>query len=583
MVLDILRLTKESLVTYSRLPIIGFFSSILLISTFAANAQQLDGQSNSGSLNNSDDDGSVVADINTESYLETVSKLETRVDHPFQPTASDLLIQQAEEKLHRGRESYRQKDSERARHEFDDAIELMLRASDNPSDRLLYESRMEEMVDSIHRLDMAGLGAAVPPSNSPQFEKAPLEELLQMTFPLDPKIKNKVQGELSATTSELPLTMNDAVLSYINYFSGKGHRTMVAGLERAGKYRPMIERVLSEEGVPLELIHLAQAESGFLPRALSNKAAAGMWQFVKFRGQQYGLNQTLLTDDRLDPEKATRAAARHLKDLYHEFGNWYLAIAAYNCGPGNVEKAVERTGYADFFELRARRAIPAETTNYVPIILAMTIMTKNAKEYGLDEVVPQTPLEYDTVDMNAATNLELIGDLTDTPVSQLMELNPALLKSIAPDGYSVRVPKGSGSTLSAAIQTVPATQRASWRMHLVTEGDTLAAIARRYGSTPKSIADANQLGNGMPNNGDRLLIPAAYHTPASRPVTQTFASRQKKSATQRTVVVTASTAKRIPVHTTVRTATKLAPAAALKPVAKHRTTGAVMAQVRSAN
>ena len=158
-----------------------------------------------------------------------------------------------------------------------------------------------------------------------------------------------------------------------------------------------------------------------------------MWQFVKFRGQQYGLNQTDLTDDRLDPEKATRAAARHLKDLYSEFGNWYLAIAAYNCGPGNIEKAVERTGYADFFELRARHAIPTETTNYVPIILAMTIMTKNAKEYGLDNLVPQSPVEYDTVRMSAATHLNLIGDMTDTPVSQLIELNPSLLKSVAPE------------------------------------------------------------------------------------------------------------------------------------------------------
>jgi membrane-bound lytic murein transglycosylase D len=395
---------------------------------------------------------------------------------------------------------------------------------------------METMVDSIHRLDMAGLGAAIPPSDALQFEKAPLEDLLQMTFPLDPKLKNKVQGQLTATSSALPLTMNDAVLGYINYFSGRGHRTIVAGLERAGKYRPMIERVLGEEGVPLELIHLAQAESGFLPRAVSNKAATGMWQFVKFRGQQYGLNQTAFTDDRLDPEKATRAAARHLKDLYNEFGNWYLAIAAYNCGPGNVEKAVERTGYADFFELRTRRAIPAETTNYVPIILAMTIMTKNAKEYGLDDVVPLAPLEYDSVEMTASTNLDLIGDMTDTPVSQLVELNPSLLKSVAPEGYSVRVPKGSGPTLSAAIETVPASQRASWRMHRVTDGDTLAAIAKRYGATPKSISDANQLSGGVPNAGDRLLIPAAYHAPASRP-----------AAGRRTSTKTAA-AKRVPVH-----------------------------------
>jgi membrane-bound lytic murein transglycosylase D len=571
-------------VAFCRLPIISLFCSTLLVSTAPLYAQQSEGQVSADVSSISDDDGVTVSDINTESYLETVSKSETTVDHPFHPTASDLLIQQAEEKLHAGRDAYRQKDSERARHAFDEAIELMLKASDDPSDRLLYETRMEEMVDSIHRLDMAGLGAAVPPSNAPQFEKAPLEELLQMTFPLDPKIKNKVQGEISATTSELPLTMNDAVLSYINYFSGKGHRTIVAGLERAGKYRPMIERVLREEGVPLELIHLAQAESGFMPRALSNMAAAGMWQFVKFRGQQYGLNQTAFTDDRLDPEKATRAAARHLKDLYNEFGNWYLAIGAYNCGPGCIEKAVERTGYADFFELRARRAIPVETTNYVPIILAMTIMTKNAKEYGLDDVVPQTPLEYDTVEMTAATNLELIGDLTDTPVSQLLELNPALLKSIAPEGYEVRVPKGAGPSLSAAIQTIPSSQRASWRMHLVTQGDTLATIAKRYGSTPKSIADANQLGGGSPSAGDHLLIPAAYHLPASRPVTQTYAPRRRASSQRMATVTAASMTKRVPVHTTPRNTTKTAPksvpVAAIKSV-KPRTTGVTLAQVRA--
>ncbi len=491
------------------------------------------------------------------------------------------MIQQAEEKLHQGREAYKQKDGERARKEFDGAIGLMLQASDNPSDRLLYETRMEEMVDSSHRLDMAGLGAAVPPSDSPQFEKAPLEELLQMTFPLDPKIKNKVQGELTATTSGLPLTMNDAVLSYINYFSGRGHRTIVAGLERAGKYRPMIERVLREEGVPLELIHLAQAESGFMPRALSNMAAAGMWQFVKFRGQQYGLNQTPYTDDRLDPEKATRAAARHLKDLYNEFGNWYLAIGAYNCGPGGVEKAVERTGYADFFELRARRAIPVETTNYVPIILAMTIMTKNAKEYGLEDVVPQLPLEYDTVEMNATTNLELIADLTDTPVSQLLELNPALLKSIAPDGYEVRVPKGSGSSLSAgiALQTVPTTQRASWRMHVVNPGDTLVTIAKRYGATPKSIADANPQVGAMPSTGDRLLIPAAFHAPASRPVTQTYAPRRRAVAS-RTTTSSAAAAKKSPVRLTAPAANKTSTAAVTKQALKPKTSGGALAQVR---
>jgi len=456
-----------------------------------------------------------VSDITEVTYLESVSKTDGKASQPFHPTASDLLIQRAEEKFREGRKFYQVKDTDRARAEFDASIDLMLQASDNPSDRALYEDKLERLVDAIHRLDLAGLGSAAPSSDEPQFEKAPLEDLLQMTFPVDPKLKSKVQTELSATASQLPLTTNDAVLGYINYFSGRGHRTIVAGLERAGKYRPMISRVLAEEGVPQELIHLAQAESGFLPRAVSNMAATGMWQFVKFRGQQYGLNQTAFMDERLDPEKATRAAARHLHDLYTEFGDWYLAIAAYNCGPGNIEKAVARTGYADFWELRARHAIPTETTNYVPIILAMTIMTKNAAEYGLTDVVPESPLEYDSVDMTAPTHLALVGDLTDTPVSQLAALNPALLRNVAPQGYSVRVPKGTGSTLSASLDRVPSVQRASWRMHRVESGDTLAAIAKRYGLSIGSIAEANSLLAQEPMAGDRLLIPASMQQVSS--------------------------------------------------------------------
>jgi membrane-bound lytic murein transglycosylase D len=555
-------------VAICRISLIGFASSLLLIAPYQLTAQHFDIQTATIDSLDSDGDGVTVTDDTFEPYLETVARAESKIDRPFQPTASDLLIQQAEEKLHQGRDAYRQRDAEKARKEFDAAIELMLRASDNPSDRLLYETRMEEMVDSIHRLDMAGLGAAVPPSVAPQFEKAPLEDLLLKTLPLDPKIKNKVQDELTETTSGLPLTMNDSVLSYINYFSGKGKRTIMAGLERAGKYRPMIERVLREEGVPVELIHLAQAESGFMPRALSNMGAAGMWQFMKFRGQQYGLNQTPFVDDRLDPEKATRAAARHLKDLYNELGNWYLAIAAYNCGPMCVERAVEKTGYADFFELRARRAIPVETTNYVPIILAMTIMTKNAKEYGLEELNADQPLEYDTVDINATTSLELIGDLTESPISQLLELNPALLNSVAPAGYSLRVPKGSGPGLISAMENILPSQRASWRMHTVMSGDTLASVARRYGATAPSIAEANRLdGTATLSAGDRLLIPAAYHAPASRPVPQTYAARQRTPVKR---VATTANTQRVPVHTTAHAAP-----ATSKSVPAHKSSGVI--------
>jgi membrane-bound lytic murein transglycosylase D len=419
-------------------------------------------------------------------------------------------MHRADQAYQRGRKAYQVKDTDTARREFDTAIDLMLEASEsNPIDRQTFEARFDELVDNIHRFDLAGLGAAADVQQA-GFEKAPLEDILQMTFPVDPKLKDKVKDQLQATASQLPLSENDAVLGYINYFSGRGRRTLITGLEREGRYHAMIQRIFEQEGVPLELAHLAQAESGFLPRAMSRKAAAGMWQFLAWRGRQYGLMQTAYTDDRLDPEKATQASAHHLHDLYNEFGDWYLAIAAYNCGPGVVEKAVERTGYADFWELRRHNVLPLETTNYVPIILAMTIMAKNAPEYGLEGIVPETPMDYDTIQITSSTHLALIADLTDAPVSELLELNPALLRGIAPAGYALHVPKGTGTTLTASLQMIPAERRASWRMHKVTTGETLASIGRRYGLTAASIAAVNGTAAASMEPGEMLVIPAAY-------------------------------------------------------------------------
>ena len=454
---------------------------------------------------------------------------------PVSATRSDLLIEKAHEHFQQGKKYYQQQDPEGARREFDQAVDLMLEASDNPTDRQVYESKLEDMVDAIHRLDQAGLGS-VASTEEPGYEKAPLEDILQMTFPVDPKLKTKVREQVQATVSQLPLTVNDAVLGYIHYFSGRGKNTMIAGLRRAGRYRPLVQRILDEEGLPQELIHLAQAESGFLPRAMSRKAAGGMWQFVAWRGREYGLNQSRYSDDRLDPEKATRAAARHLRDLYQKFGDWYLAIAAYDCGPGTIEHAVERTGYADFFEMRNRRVLPLETTNYVPIILAMTIMSKNAAEYGLDNIVPDSPLEYDTIELTSPTNLALVSDLTNTPAPDLQGLNPALLRGLAPAGYSLHVPKGTGSYLMAALQMVPAERRASSRMHTVENGETLASIGRRYRATPSSIAAANNIRSASPAVGDRLLIPAAYHDTTVRTATtkhsRKTAAKGRRAATR---------------------------------------------------
>jgi membrane-bound lytic murein transglycosylase D len=423
---------------------------------------------------------------------------------------AESLIERAEQLLQTGRRHYQAEETEEARKAFDEAIDVMVSAAELPVvDRPAYEDRLDKMVEAINRYDLAGLGAAATPDEA-QYEKAPLEDILGMTFPVDPKLKSRVREQLRATASQLPLSINDSVLGYIHYFLGRGHKTLMAGLERAGRYQPMIQRILDEEGVPQELIHLAQAESGFLPRAVSRMSAAGMWQFMAFRGQQYGLGKTPYLDERLDPEKATRAAARHLHDLFEEFGDWYLAIAAYNCGPGVIEKAVERTGYADFWELRERRVLPAETTNYVPIILAMTILAKNTGEYGLDKVQPDAPVAYDTVTLAAPTSLALVADLTEAPVTELMSLNPAVLKGTAPQGYALHIPKGAVGTLTAALDMVPPERRASWRVHTVAGGETLASIGKRYRASARDIAAANRLASAEPVAGDRLVIPAAY-------------------------------------------------------------------------
>jgi membrane-bound lytic murein transglycosylase D len=275
------------------------------------------------------------------------------------------------------------------------------------------------------------------------------------------------------------------------------------------------------------LIYLAQAESGFLPRAISTAHAMGMWQFIAGTGDLYNLTRTSAVDDRFDPEKATRAAARFLKDLYARYGDWYLAMAAYNCGPGNVDKAVERTGYADYWELLKRNALPKETSHYVPIILAMTIMAKNPKDYGLDSIEEDDSLDWDTVRLDAQTNLALIADAAQQPVSIIRDLNPSLLNNLAPAGYELHVPKGNGENTLAALQSVPPANRNAWRLHHVAAGETLDAIARQYHLQPERILAVNNSGDSL-DAGETLFIPAVYHKPV--PAKSSARSRNGKAA-----------------------------------------------------
>jgi membrane-bound lytic murein transglycosylase D len=438
------------------------------------------------------------------------SILETETDSlPHSPETDDRL-KRADGHLNAGRQMYFEGDLAGARREFDAAVDTLLNAPENAPDHRRIERRLDEICDLIYRFDIEKLGAGQTQQDSVVFDKAPIDEISHMTFQVDEKLAPKLALELHQTTSGIPLELSDPVLGYVHYFStDRGRATLLAGLRRSGKYKDLIERVFAEEGVPQELLYLAQAESGFLPRAVSNKQAVGMWQFISATGSTYSLNHGKGYDERLDPEKATRAAAKYLKDLYTHYGDWYLAMAAYNCGAGAVDRAIERTGYADFWELMKRKALPHETQNYVPIILAMTIMAKNPKDYGLEQVDMDRPVEYDSIHLSASTNLNLIADATLQPVSAIRDLNPSLLKQVAPAGFDVHIPKGSADTAMAALETVPAESRQAWRLHHVQAGDTLDSIARAFHLTPDRIAAVNRSADSL-EAGDVLLIPAVY-------------------------------------------------------------------------
>ena len=229
------------------------------------------------------------------------------------------------------------------------------------------------------------------------------------------------------------------------------------------------------------------------------------------RAKGYGLERSWWVDDRQDPEKATRAAAHHLKDLYNQFGDWYLAMAAYNSGPGTVQSAVKRTGYADFWQLYNRNVLPKETRNYVPIIVAVTIMAKNPAQYGLDSVVKDKPVPYDTVKIDYPIDLRLAAECVDVTTEDLLDLNPSLLRLTTPKDreFDLHLPAGTADKFQAAVASIPTDKRVWWRYHKVQGSETLASIARTYRTTPKAIAEANDLSDDDLAPEARLIIPIA--------------------------------------------------------------------------
>src|SRR5580658_2677178 len=421
------------------------------------------------------------------------------------------LIARVEKEYQAGQDNYQAGHLEAAKQNFDSAFNQLLGSGfDLKSDDRL-EQELDHILDGINGLEVAALqqGDGFAEQKS---EPAPIDEANELTPAVDQNVKAKAEAELKNTHSDLPLVMTDQVAGYINYFSNRGRGTLEHALARSGRYEDMIHRVLREQGVPQELIYLAQAESGFHPLAVSRAGARGMWQFMGSRAKGYGLERNWWVDDRQDPEKATRAAAHHLKDLYNEFGDWYLAMAAYNSGPGTVQSAVKRTGYADFWQLYKRNVLPKETRNYVPIILAVTIMAKNPQQYGLEDVVADKPEPYDTVEIDYPVDLRLVAECVEASAGTLQDLNPSLLRLTTPKNqeFELHLPEGSKDRYLTTIQAIPPDMRVWWRYHNVAPGDTLASVAKAYHSNRKTIAEANGLGEDDKLTPEsKLIIPVA--------------------------------------------------------------------------
>jgi membrane-bound lytic murein transglycosylase D len=436
------------------------------------------------------------------------------------PNGIELLIASSKSALNAGEQDFKAGRLAKSREEFNQALDqLMSSGYDLDSDPQL--SGLYHHIVETASADESAPSREADGSTEPKAIPAPIDEIAG-TEPepevVDPNLRGRAEHEVGSIDHDLPLIVNDPVLAYLNYFkTARGSAIVETGLRRAGRYRSMVQQVLREEGMPQDLIYLAQAESAFLPQAVSRAGARGMWQFMSFAGHKYGLQKNWWVDERQDPEKATRAAARDLRDLYDQFGDWYLAMAAYNSGAGTVQHAIERTGYADFWELYRRNVLPKETKNYVPIILALTLISKDPARYGI-EFSPEPPLKADAIKPRQPIDLRLVAETIDSDVETLRGLNPQLLRLVTPadPDFVLHVPEGTAERFFAGISAIPPEKWVSWRSHKVEPGETLTAIARKYRVPATQVADVNELRVGSPlEQGQKLIIPAAAPVAAS--------------------------------------------------------------------
>jgi membrane-bound lytic murein transglycosylase D len=345
-------------------------------------------------------------------------------------------------------------------------------------------------------------------------------------------IQDVIEEEQQLT---IPLVLNKKVENAIQYFQGRGRRVFTKWLQRTGWYRDLIIPILKEEGVPEELFYLAMIESGFNPNARSYARAVGIWQFIGGTGKAYGLTSSWWYDERRDPEKSTRAAAKHLKDLYQRFGNWYLAIAGYNYSPAKIERRMRTYNVVEFWDLPR---LPRQTRNYVPTFIAAVHIAKNPEKYGF-YVEPEEPILHDTVKVRECVDLNVVANCVNSDFNQIKRLNPGLLRWCTPpdlDEWILNIPAGTREEFLKNYAKVPDDKKFTYINHLIRRGETLSEISAKYGVSISEIKRFNRIRGTMIRAGQYLVIPYPQNKQYAKQLARQSAQRPTRYSYRKTPV-----------------------------------------------